>query len=220
VDPDLDVSALTARSRMVQAQLRARGIADERVLAAMTRVPRERFLPIALQHRAYDDGALPIGYGQTMSQPYMVARACELARLAGHERVLDVGAGSGYQAAVLGALARHVVSIERIEALAEHAKRALTEAGIDNVDVVVGDGSKGYARLAPYEAILVAAGAPVVPPDLVDQLAIGGRLVIPVGRREMQKLLVLTKTTDGLTREEHDACVYVPLVGASGWTRN
>jgi protein-L-isoaspartate(D-aspartate) O-methyltransferase len=203
---------------MVEHQLRARGIHDERVLRAMGEVPRECFVPDFRRAEAYVDGPLPIGEGQTISQPYMVAITCQRARLTGSERVLDVGCGSGYQAAVLAKLAREVVSIERVPTLAEEARRHLSDAGIDNVEVVVGDGTLGYPPRAPYDAIVAAAAAPHVPSALVDQLTVGGRLVIPVGSRYMQELRTIEKLAGGRTRElGGEACVYVPLIGAAGY---
>jgi protein-L-isoaspartate(D-aspartate) O-methyltransferase len=205
------------RETMLEHHLRRRGIRDERVLAAMASVPREKFVPRALRAAAYGDHALSIGEGQTISQPYMVARACELAQLAPGDRVLDVGAGSGYQAAVLAQLAARVVAIELVPALAERARATLAEAGVNNASVVLGDGTHGYAPEAPYDAIVVAAGAPVVPEALIAQLADGGRLVIPLGDDMMQTLTVLTKTAGGLEEHAYDGCVYVPLRGAGGW---
>jgi protein-L-isoaspartate(D-aspartate) O-methyltransferase len=213
-------AALSAerRARMVETQLRARGIRDERVLAAMGGILRERFVPVDRCDMAYDDSPLPIGEGQTISQPYMVAVTCQSARLSGHERVLDVGSGSGYQAAVLSRLAREVVSIERVPELAENARRRLEEAGIEGVEVVLGDGTLGFLPRAPYDAIVVAAAAPSVPPALIDQLAVGGRLVIPIGPRSMQRLRAIEKLDDHRLRElDGDACVYVPLIGAAGY---
>jgi protein-L-isoaspartate(D-aspartate) O-methyltransferase len=207
-----------ARAQMVQTQLRGRGLRDERVLAAMATVPREHFLPDSMRERAYDDNALPIGHGQTMSQPYMVARACELARLQPTDRVLDVGAGSGYQAAVLAQLCAHVTAIELVETLAAQAAERVAALAIPNLDIVQGDGTRGHPAAAPYDAILVAAGAPVVPAALVEQLAEGGRLVIPLGGKYSQVLTVLHKRGDEVEREAVDACVYVPLRGAGGWT--
>lgn len=208
-----------ARSRvdMVERQLRTRGVTDVRVLDAMRTVPREKFVPPGHAARAYADCALPIGQGQTISQPFMVALTCALARLAGHEHVLEVGAGSGYQAAVLGALARRVISLERIPDLADIARRNLEAAGTGNVEVVVGDGTLGYPSEAPYDAIVVAAGAPRIPAPLVDQLAPGGRLVIPLGSRDIQELTVVEKTPGGLVTVGGTHCVFVPLIGAAGW---
>ena len=171
---------------MVDEQLRARDIADERVLTAMERVPRELFVSEAERDRAYADAALPIGEGQTISQPYMVARICEALALRGAERVLDVGTGSGYQAAVLAELAEEVHTIERHASLADRARAALAAAGYDRVQVHVGDGTLGLPDHAPFGAIAVAAAAPEVPPSLYAQLEPGGRLVVPVGRREGQ----------------------------------
>jgi protein-L-isoaspartate(D-aspartate) O-methyltransferase len=207
----------TARLLMVETQLRRRGLRDERVLAAMASIPRERFVPEALRSCAYGDHALSIGEGQTISQPYMVARACELARIGPGDRVLDVGAGSGYQAAVLAQLAAQVTAIELVPELAERARAALTEIGVTNATVVLGDGTLGYAPAAPYDAIVVAAGAPVVPQALITQLAQDGRLVIPLGDDVLQSLTVLTKTPHGIEQCAYDGCVYVPLRGSGGW---
>jgi protein-L-isoaspartate(D-aspartate) O-methyltransferase len=215
---DDDPPRWAERQSMVEHQLRARGIHDERVLAAMLEVPRHAFVPSAGSHAAYDDRALAIGEGQTISQPYMVARACELAELQPGQRALEVGAGSGYQAAILSRLCSRVVAVELIDTLAERAQGHLAAQSIDNVRVVVGDGTRGFPEEAPYDAILVAAGAPAVPEPLVDQLAAGGRVVIPLGSGSLQTLTVLRRTENGgLSREEHDACVYVPLRGSGGW---
>ncbi|HEU6446220.1 MAG TPA: protein-L-isoaspartate(D-aspartate) O-methyltransferase [Gaiellaceae bacterium] len=207
------------RLRMVDEQLRGRDITDERVLQAMEQVPRELFVPEALRRRAYDDAALPIGAGQTISQPYMVARILEEAGLDGDERVLDVGTGSGYQAAVLAQLADEVHSIERIPELAEQARRNLEAAGIDNVDIHVGDGSRGLAEHAPYDAITVAAAAPGFPQALYDQLRVGGRLVVPVGRRQGQRLEVIVRSPEGPAVVRSVPCRFVPLVGDEGFDR-
>jgi protein-L-isoaspartate(D-aspartate) O-methyltransferase len=205
------------RRAMLDRQLKRRGLRDERVLAAMLAVPRHRFVPARSRGAAYEDRALGIGEGQTISQPYMVARACELAELTARDRVLDVGAGSGYQAAVLARLCERVVAIELIETLAQSARQTLSELGVRNVRVVAGDGTRGFVQEAPYQAIVVAAGAPSVPDALVEQLAIGGRLVIPLGPGALQTLTVLRKTEAGVERHDHDGCVYVPLRGAGGW---
>ena len=206
------------RQAMVDQQLRRRGIHDERVLAAMLAVPRHAFVPPPMQYAAYEDRALPIGEGQTISQPYMVARACELAALGEDDRALDVGAGSGYQAGILAHLCERVVAIELVAALAEQARGALAALAIDNVRVVTGDGTHGYPEEAPYDAVAVAAGAPGVPPALVEQLKPNGRLVIPLGSGEMQTLALITKREDGsVDRIDYDACVYVPLRGSGGW---
>jgi protein-L-isoaspartate(D-aspartate) O-methyltransferase len=202
--------------RMVEQQLRRRGIADERVLDAMTRVPRERFVPEGLRDRAYDDCALPIGAGQTISQPYMVARICEELAVEGG-RVLDVGTGSGYQAAVLAELADEVVSIERVPELAERAAAALAAAGYGRVEVRVGDGTLGAPDRAPFAGIAVAAAAPAPPPSLYDQLEPGGRLVVPVGGRTAQRLDVYVRGERGPVRARTVPCRFVPLVGAEGF---
>ena len=206
------------RERMVAHQLRARGIRDERVLDAMARVPRELFVPRSQRWRAYDDAALPIGAGQTISQPYMVARICEELALRGGERVLDVGTGSGYQAAVLAELAGEVHSIERIDALAERARETLDAAGYGaRVHVHVGDGTRGLPEHAPFDAIAVAAAAPELPPSLYDQLAPLGRLVVPVGNWRGQLLEVVVKTPEGPAVVRTVPCRFVPLVGAEGF---
>jgi protein-L-isoaspartate(D-aspartate) O-methyltransferase len=205
------------RLAMVKQQLERRGIRDARVLAAMASVPRHRFVPESMRHAAYEDRALSIGEGQTISQPYMVARACELAEIEPGDRVLDVGAGSGYQAAVLAQLCERVVAIELVEGLAERARRALDDLAIQNVRVVVGDGTRGFVEEAPYQAILVAAGAPLVPEALIEQTALGGRVVIPVGPHALQTMTVLRKTENGVEQKGYDACVYVPLRGGGGW---
>jgi len=201
------------REAMVALQLRARGIENERVLSAMGRVPRELFVPEALRERAYDDAALPIGEGQTISQPYMVARICEELELRGDERVLDVGTGSGYQAAVLAELAAEVHTIERIPALAERARAILG----DRVHVHVGDGSRGLAEHAPYGAIAVAAAAPRLPEALFEQLELRGRLVVPVGNRWTQVLEVVVRTPEGPAVLRTVPCRFVPLIGTEGF---
>jgi protein-L-isoaspartate(D-aspartate) O-methyltransferase len=202
---------------MVEAQLRGRDIVDERVLAAMERVPRELFVPADLRSRAYADAALPIGEGQTISQPYMVARICSELGLDGDERVLDVGTGSGYQAAVLSELADVVYSIERLPALAEAARRNLEAAGYDHVQVHVGDGSRGLPEEAPFEAIAVAAAAPVPPQALYEQLRPGGRLVVPVGGRHGQRLEVIVASPEGPAVLRSVPCRFVPLLGEEGF---
>jgi len=202
---------------MVDSQLRERDVVDERVLAAMDRVPRELFLPEKLRDRAYDDAALPIGAGQTISQPYMVARICEALSLTGPERVLDVGTGSGYQAAVLAELADEVDTIERIPELAEHARTGLAAAGYGRVRVHVGDGSRGLRERAPFDAIAVAAAAPELPRTLYDQLEPGGRLVVPIGRRRVQRLEVIVRSPEGPAVVRSVPCRFVPLLGEEGF---
>lgn len=203
---------------MVERQLRRRGVDDDRVLAAMERVPRELFLPEDQRDRAYDDAALPIGGGQTMSQPYMVAKMSELLSLDGDERVLDVGTGSGYHAAVLAELADEVVTIERVPELATRAREALAAAGYDNVEVHVGDGTLGVPDRAPYDAIAVAAAAPVLPETLYEQLKIGGRIVVPVGGRANQRLELIVRSPEGPAVVRSVPCRFVPLVGKEGFS--
>src|SRR5436309_10993840 len=202
---------------MVERQLRSRDVADERVLAAMERVPRELFVPPELREHAYDDAALPIGAGQTISQPYMVARICEALALKGHERVLDVGSGSGYQAAVLTELAAEVDTIERIPELADLARANLEAAGYDQVRVHVGDGSRGVPERAPFDAIAVAAAAPELPQMLYEQLEPRGRLVVPVGRRRVQRLEVVVRSPEGPAVIRSVPCRFVPLVVEQGF---
>ena len=201
-----------ARARMVARQLRRRGIADERVLEAMGRVPREAFVPAELAAHAYDDAALPIGDGQTISQPYIVAAMCELLELAGSEHVLDVGTGSGYAAAVLDELAGSVVSIEVVPQLAERARAVLGATGHGRVEVRVGDGRLGVPDRAPFDAIAVAAATDAVPAPLLAQLVTGGRLVAPVGGSGGQRLVRLRKTEQGVEETRSVACRFVPLV--------
>jgi protein-L-isoaspartate(D-aspartate) O-methyltransferase len=202
---------------MVERQLLGRDITDERVLAAMRAVPRELFVPPAERDRAYDDAALPIGAGQTISQPYMVARICEALGLRGTERVLDVGTGSGYQAAVLAELADEVHTIERVPELAERARETLAAAGYDRVQVHVGDGTLGLPEHAPYAAIAVAAAAPRLPEALYRQLEPRGRLVVPVGRRRGQELQLVVRSPEGPAVIRSVPCRFVPLVGEEGF---
>jgi protein-L-isoaspartate(D-aspartate) O-methyltransferase len=205
------------RTRMVEEQLRRRDIVDERVLEAMERVPRELFVPPDLRGRAFDDAALPIGVGQTISQPYMVARILEELGLDGDEEVLDVGTGSGYQAAVLAELADDVHTIERIPELADQARRNLAAADYDRVHVHVGDGSRGLPDHAPYDAVAVAAAAPGFPHALYDQLRPGGRLVVPVGGRRGQRLEVIVRSPEGPAVLRSVPCRFVPLLGEEGF---
>ena len=200
------------RAAMVERQLRRRGIGDEQVLAAMARVPREAFVPVQLAERAYDDAALPIGDDQTISQPYIVAAMCELLALRGDEHVLDVGTGSGYAAAVLDELAASVVSVERIGALAERARRALDDTGHGDVEVRVADGSLGAADRAPFDAIAVAAATATVPPALYAQLEEGGRMVLPLGGSRGQHLVRIVRTPEGPRETASLGCRFVPLV--------
>ena len=208
----------TDREHMVGRQLRTRGIDNERVLDAMGTVPRELFVPQRLRRRAYDDAALPIGAGQTISQPYMVALICSLLELRGGERVLDVGTGSGYQAAVLAELGAEVHSIERVPELAERAREAIRAAGYgDRVEVHVGDGTLGLPEEAPFAAIAVAAAAPGLPRSLYDQLAERGRLVLPVGPRREQRLQMVVRSPEGPATLTTVPCRFVPLLGAEGF---
>lgn len=200
------------RAQMVDRQLRRRGIADERVLAAMARVPREEFVPAVLADRAYDDAALPIGQGQTISQPFIVAAMCELLSLDGSEHVLDVGTGSGYAAAVLDELAASVVSIERVAVLAERARLALDRTGHGDVEVRVGDGTKGAPDRAPFDAICIAAATDKIPPALFEQLAVKGRMLLPRGRPGGQRLVRVVRTENGAVETASIACRFVPLV--------
>ncbi len=206
------------RRRMVERQLRKRGIRDERVLRAMGEIPREEFVPPEERVSSYRDSPVAIGWGQTISQPYMTALMAQALELAGHERVLDVGAGSGYHAAVLGALAATVVSIEIVPALARDARANLARTARDvNVQVICGDGSRGCAEAAPYDAISVAAGAPDVPADLLEQLNDPGRLVIPVGPLADQELRVITRRGGKVEWRLVSYCRFVPLRGDKGW---
>jgi len=202
---------------MVERQLRRRGVSDERVLAAMGKVPRELFVPPSARELAYEDGALPIGYGQTISQPYIVGVICSLLSLGGSESVLDVGTGSGYQAAVLAELAAEVTTIERMPELVEKAQDAPAEAGYDDVDVRLGDGSLGVPEKAPFDGIAVAAAAPTVPEHLYGQLAEGGRLVLPKGSRWGQDLVLVVKTGEGPVERRSVPCRFVPLLGEEGF---
>jgi protein-L-isoaspartate(D-aspartate) O-methyltransferase len=205
------------RMAMVDEQLRERGIADDRVLGAMSKVPRHLFVPQALRRVAYEDGAFPIGHGQTISQPYMVARMVEALELTGEERVLDIGTGSGYQAAVLSELAREVWSVEIVPELADEARERLARLGYSNVHVVTANGSVGLPNHAPFDAIVVAAAAPELPQSLVDQLGPGGRLVIPIGDIGIQMLRRIRKIGVRTPSEALLDCVFVPLVGEEGW---
>jgi protein-L-isoaspartate(D-aspartate) O-methyltransferase len=204
------------RSQLVET-LRSKGIRDLAVLRAVQEIPRHRFVPEAVRHRAYEDNALPIGAGQTISQPYVQARSIELARFSGHERVLEIGTGSGYQTALLSLVAESVFSVERVPALAQQAREAIASLGLRNVTILVGDGTLGWRPFAPYDAILVAAASPNVPEPLVDQLAIGGRLIIPLGTRENQELTLVERTADGVRTSVVADVRFVPLLGEFGF---
>ena len=200
------------RHQMVEWQIRARGVADKSVLQAMRKVPRHRFVPAQLAHRAYEDTPLPIGHGQTISQPYIVAYMTEAARVSKKGKVLEIGTGSGYQAAVLGELAREVYSIEILAPLAQRARRTLAALGYRNVHVKAGNGYLGWPEHAPFEAIVVTAAPEEVPPALIEQLALGGTMVVPVGTGE-QDLLILTKTKQGLLQKKTLPVRFVPMRG-------
>ena len=208
-----------ARRLMVEEQLRARGIHDERVLKAMAKVPRHLFVPDKYQNLAYEDQPLPIGFGQTISQPYMVAIMVEALELKGNEVALEVGTGSGYQAAILSLLARRVYSVEIIPELAEEARERLKRLGYENVEVVLGNGSLGWEKGGPYEAMVIAAAAPKVPELLIDQLKEGGRLVIPVGDLSLQSCVQVRKEGGRVCFKNLGACSFVPLVGEEGWKK-
>src|SRR4051812_13252600 len=206
-----------ARDEMVERQIVARGIRDRRVLDAMRAIPRHQFVPEPVRHHAYDDRALPIPEGQTISQPYIVAVMTETLGVAPEHRVLEIGTGSGYQAAILSLLARDVFSVERHPELAALASRTLASLDIGNVTIEVGDGSEGLPPHGPFDRILVTAGAPAVPETLLEQLGYQGRLVIPVGPPGHQHLTAVTRTDGGFQSRESEACVFVPLIGRYGW---
>lgn len=217
---ETDDQYVAARRGMVEYQLRRRGIASETVLRAMERVPRHLFVPESARFAAYDDSPLHIGHGQTISQPYMVARMTELLRIQPGARILEIGTGSGYQAAVLAEMGALVWTIERVPELAERARETLARLGYDHVQVFVGDGTVGRPEDAPYDGIVVTAAAPYVPSSLTDQLVPGGRLVIPVGGRDVQELRVLTRTQEGVSDTYVLDCRFVPLIGAQGYPAN
>ncbi len=208
------------RMRMVDTQLRSRGIKDRRVLKAMEKIPRHLFVDEALQDQAYNDSPLPIAENQTISQPYMVALMTEALGLKGGEKVLEIGTGSGYQTAVLAELADRVFSVERIASLASRARKILDSLNYFNVAIRVGDGTYGWREEAPFDGIIVTAGAPEVPKTLVEQLAVGGRLVIPVGGRYSQNLMRITRMSEGpddIETENLGGCRFVDLIGEHGW---
>ncbi len=209
------------REYMVRTQLIPRGISDERVLDAMRKVPRHLFVPEHIQPRAYDDMALSIGEGQTISQPYMVAIMTELLELKGDEKVLEIGTGSGYQTAVLAELAKEVYSIERIEQLAESAKNILNSLFYKNINIKTGDGTLGWEEKSPFDRILITAGTPQIPQPLIEQLSDeNGIIVAPVGDRFSQVLLKVIKSKGKLEKETHTPCVFVPLIGKHGWQKD
>ena len=208
---------LKARMRMVDEQIISRGIRDPGVIAAMRKVPRHLFVEEALQNQAYSDHPLPIGEKQTISQPYMVALMTEAMQLKGMEKVLEIGAGSGYQTAILAEIAFKVFSVERIRSLTIQARKLLYDLGYLNVEIKFSDGTLGWVEESPFDAIIVTAGSPGIPQPLVDQLAIGGRLVIPVGDSTDQELVRITRTEEGIKREDLGGCRFVKLIGQHGW---
>jgi protein-L-isoaspartate(D-aspartate) O-methyltransferase len=212
-----DVRHARERERMVDEQLAGRGVTDPRVLAAMRRVPRHRFVQEALRARAYGDHPLPIGEDQTISQPFIVGLMTSLLELTGREKVLEIGTGSGYQTAVLAAVARRVCSIERLPRLAERARTLLESLGYDNVWIRVGNGALGWPDQAPFDRIIVTAGGPAIPPPLVQQLAEGGRMVLPVGSPENQTLTVVDNVAGEIRQRTHGECKFVKLVGKYAW---
>ena len=204
------------RERMVQL-VASRGVEDARVLQAMRDIPRHVFVPGEIRSQAYGDHALPIGSSQTISQPYVVAQMTALLEVEAEHSVLEVGTGSGYQTAILAKLARRVFSLERVSQLTQRAIQRMRELGLENVKIQTFDGSVGWSEMAPFDRIIVTAGAPSAPQPLLDQLAVGGRLVIPEGGRELQRLVVYRKTKRGTRRQEGEAVVFVPLIGRHGW---
>jgi protein-L-isoaspartate(D-aspartate) O-methyltransferase len=207
------------RKRMVRTQILQRGLRDKRLLAAFEEVPRHLFVPEEHQFSAYDDSPLSIGFSQTISQPYIVALMTDRLELSGHERVLEIGTGSGYQAAILGMLVEEVHTVEFIPELAKNAEKTLKALGLDNIHIHIGDGSLGWPEAAPYDGILVAAAAPQVPKVLLDQLKEGGRLILPVGARGMQNLEIWERNVDDFTHRIETAVAFVPLRGKQGWDR-
>ncbi len=206
------------RRQMVERQIKARGVSDPQVLAAMEAVPRHLFIPPPYDRNAYGDSPLPIGNGQTISQPYIVAVMTELLQLKPSDRVLEIGTGSGYQAAILSRIVSHVTSVERIPEVANLARSNLSALHYDNVEIIVGDGTLGYPRNAPYNGIIVTAASPDIPKPLVEQLADDGRLVVPSGGRDVQELIVLEKHGSSVTRSEYGGVRFVPLIGEYGWS--
>ena len=205
------------RDMMVDTQLIPRGIKDERVLSAMRKVPRHLFVDDYMQHNAYADMALPIGDEQTISQPYMVAIMTELLELKGNEKILEIGTGSGYQAAILGELSREVFTIERKALLAKKADERFQALEYNNIRVLAGDGTIGLSEKSPFDRILITAGSPKIPEPLIEQLSDGGIIIAPVGIRFSQQLLIVRKSKEGVSEQTHVPCVFVPLIGKHGW---
>jgi len=205
------------RSRMVEHQIRSRGITNLRLLAAMREIPRHIFIPPPYDRSAYEDSPLPIGNGQTISQPYIVALMTELLDPQPEDHVLEIGAGSGYQAAILSMLVQHVTTIERIPAIADLARENIEKLGLRNVSIIVGDGTRGYPERSPFDSIIITAATPEIPKPLIDQLDVGGTLVAPVGGRDIQELITLTRNESGIVRSSHGGVRFVPLIGEYGW---
>jgi protein-L-isoaspartate(D-aspartate) O-methyltransferase len=217
VAPDLIDRHYERQRRELIDVLRAHGIDDMDVLAAVDRVPRHRFVPEAVRHRAYQDSPLPIGFGQTTSQPSLQAIYLQVLRIGRGDKVLEIGTGTGYQTALLAQLADRVYSVERVRELSLEARRTLDELRLSNVALLVGDGTIGWSRYAPYDAILVAAGAPAVPATLREQLADGGRMLVPVGDRAEQRLVQVRRRGEVFEEEDITRCSFVPLIGREGW---
>jgi protein-L-isoaspartate(D-aspartate) O-methyltransferase len=219
VEPDaLNPRVYERQRRQLIETIQERGIDDLAVLRAFDLVPRHVFLPAAVQHRAYEDAPLPIGFGQTASQPSLQALYMQTLRLEAHERVLEVGTGTGFQTAVLAQLVEHVYSVERVRELSIRARQILDQLRIPNVALLIGDGTIGWSRYAPFDAMLVAAAAPFVPEALVAQLAPGGRMLIPLGDRNEQQLTLVRRSDDGIEQEPVTRCTFVPLIGRFGWS--
>lgn len=214
---DFETELAQQRAEMVEAQLRRRGIHDERVLLAMETVPRHEFVPWQLQREAYHDSPVPIGEGQTISQPYIVGHMLQALRLGPLDRVLEVGTGTGYEAAVMSRIVQEVYTIERFASLAEAARKTFDRLGYRNIHVVIGDGSRGYPEAAPYAAIIVAAAAPRVPHALLEQLSDGGRMIVPVGPSDLQQLFLVSKHDGNVQTKVLDTCRFVPLIGEHGY---
>jgi protein-L-isoaspartate(D-aspartate) O-methyltransferase len=206
-----------AQRRTLIEKLRERGIRELEILRAFDLIPRHEFLPQAVRHRAYEDAPVPIGFGQTASQPSLQAMYIQILKLKATDRVLEIGTGSGFQTAVLASLVSNVFSVERLRPLSVAARETLDRLRISNVALLVGDGTIGWSRYAPYSAILVAAGSPSIPEPLVQQLTIGGRMLVPVGTRDTQRLRLITRTANGYDVEDVTDCTFVPLVGRFGW---
>lgn len=208
------------KKSMINAQLKFRGISSIEVLKAMSKVPREEFVSREYMQVAYNDGSLPIGSGQTISQPYMVAMMTEALMLKKNDKVLEIGTGSGYQTAILQEIAAHIYSVERISILAEHARKVLDSLGYSGITIKVGDGSLGWPEQSPFDAIIVTSGSPGIPETLMTQLCDNGRMIIPVGSRNHQKIIRIKRSGDNYKKEEMLSCIFVPLIGKYGWDIN